>query len=183
MAIIPGGVRVGGFIAPTDSNDVYPVVDPIYGIGGFRVVAEEEDMLAIPQQRRRVGMIVYVDAEQMDYRLATSPPTATTSITDWEALDFTYVLPTASETVLGGIKIDNKTVELNTNSQLQTKTFEHNQAAASNTWSITHNLNKNPSVTIVDSGGTVVIGQIDYVSKNELTINFTAAFGGKAYLN
>ena len=34
MAAIPGSVRVGGFIAPTDSTDTYAVTDDAYGRGG-----------------------------------------------------------------------------------------------------------------------------------------------------
>jgi hypothetical protein len=35
MAVIPGGVKVAGFISPSDTTDEYPVIDPVYGIGGF----------------------------------------------------------------------------------------------------------------------------------------------------
>lgn len=59
----------------------------------------------------------------------------------------------------------------------------HKQPGASNTWTITHDLNKYPSVTVVDSGYTVVYGSIEYISKNELTITFTDPFAGEAYLN
>jgi hypothetical protein len=48
---------------------------------------------------------------------------------------------------------------------------------------ITHNLDKYPSVTIVDSGFTVVYGEIEYLSKNQLEITFTNPFSGEAYLN
>jgi len=48
---------------------------------------------------------------------------------------------------------------------------------------ITHNLSKFPSVTVVDSGNNIVIGDITYNDLNTLTINFTASFSGKAYLN
>ena len=67
-------------------------------------------------------------------------------------------------------------------------TFTQNQHSTSNTWTITHNLNRFPSVTVVDTGNTVVIGTIVYNSVNQLTITFFAggnalAFQGKAYLN
>ena len=67
-------------------------------------------------------------------------------------------------------------------------TYTHNQSSVSNTWTITHNLNRFPSVTVVDSANTVVIGTIVYNSVNQLTITFFAggsavAFQGKAYLN
>jgi len=62
-------------------------------------------------------------------------------------------------------------------------TYTHTQTSASATWTITHNLNCFPSVTIVDSAGTVVIGDVSYTNANTLVVTFVAAFGGKAYLN
>jgi hypothetical protein len=61
--------------------------------------------------------------------------------------------------------------------------YLHNQMSASATWNITHNLNKYPSVTIVNSAGDEVIGDVNYPSINTVQINFSAANGGKAYLN
>jgi len=62
-------------------------------------------------------------------------------------------------------------------------TYVHVQSVASDTWAITHNLDKYPSVTIVDSAGSVVMGECQYVSRNELVLVFSGAFSGKAYLN
>lgn len=59
--------------------------------------------------------------------------------------------------------------------------YTHNQSAASDTWVINHNLGFNPSVTIVDSAGTNVIGEIEYNTVNKLTLHFSSAFGGTAY--
>lgn len=61
--------------------------------------------------------------------------------------------------------------------------YTHDQATAAATWSITHGLNKYPSVTVVDSAGTVCFGRIQFSSANSLTVSFNAAFSGKAYLN
>ena len=63
------------------------------------------------------------------------------------------------------------------------KNFVYVQATSSDIWEITHNLNKYPAVTVVDSGGSVVIGEIVYIDKNNVRITFTSAFSGKAYLN
>ena len=60
---------------------------------------------------------------------------------------------------------------------------EHVQETADTTWTIKHNLKKYPSVTIVDNSGNVVIGDINHVSDTQLTLSFTTAFAGKAYLN
>ncbi len=63
------------------------------------------------------------------------------------------------------------------------KTFVYNQVTSSDVWEIEHNLDKYPSVTVVDSGGSVVVGEIVYIDKNNVRITFTSAFSGKAYLN
>lgn len=61
--------------------------------------------------------------------------------------------------------------------------YEHTQGAASTTWVITHALGKKPSVIVLASSGDTVIGDITYDSDNQLTITFSAAFSGTAYLN
>jgi hypothetical protein len=63
------------------------------------------------------------------------------------------------------------------------KTFVFTQAVASSVWNITHNLNKFPSVTIVDSSNREVEGDVLYIDNNSITLNFSAAFTGKAYIN
>jgi hypothetical protein len=63
------------------------------------------------------------------------------------------------------------------------RTFTRCFEVASDLWTITHNLGSYPSVTVVDSGNTVVIGEVDYTNANILTITFSAAFSGCAFLN
>lgn len=58
-----------------------------------------------------------------------------------------------------------------------------NQLSPLTTWNIVHNLNKYPSVTIVDSADSVVIGNITYINPNILTVSFSSGFAGTAYLN
>lgn len=59
----------------------------------------------------------------------------------------------------------------------------HNQSISSLEWTITHNLGKYPSVTIVDSSNAEVIGEVEFVDSNILKVKFSAAFSGKAYIN
>lgn len=70
-------------------------------------------------------------------------------------------------------------------SSLADKTFVHTQLQPSKEWTIVHNLDKYPSVTIVDTDEPprVIYGGIEYLSKNELKIIFTVAITGEAYLN
>ena len=63
------------------------------------------------------------------------------------------------------------------------ETYFHDQGVPSQVWTVQHNLNKRPSVTVVDSAGSDVIGNISYINDNELTITFNASFSGSAYLN
>jgi hypothetical protein len=63
------------------------------------------------------------------------------------------------------------------------KHYAHDQAQAEAQWVIEHNLNKYPSVTITDSAGDQVEGEVRYNGLNSLTVSFSAPFAGKAYLN
>ncbi len=67
-------------------------------------------------------------------------------------------------------------------------TYTHSQTSSSNTWTVTHNLNRYPSVTVVDTGGTILTAAVTYNSANQLTITFFSngsalATTGKAHLN
>jgi hypothetical protein len=62
------------------------------------------------------------------------------------------------------------------------KQYTHTQSSAATTWTVTHTLSGYPSVTVVDSAGTVVIGTVKYDSTSQITITFESAFSGKAYL-
>lgn len=62
-------------------------------------------------------------------------------------------------------------------------TYVHPQISASREWQIRHNLGKHPSVTVVDSANSVVVGDIEYLSTEELIIRFTSEFAGRAFLN
>jgi len=68
-------------------------------------------------------------------------------------------------------------------SGLADKTFEFTQGVPAVTWNIQHNLGKFPSITVIDTADTVVTGQYTYIDNNNVTLTFSAAFAGKAYLN
>ena len=61
--------------------------------------------------------------------------------------------------------------------------YEHTQGVTSNSWVITHNLGFKPNVTVVDSAGNIVEGEIAYTNSNSLTVSFSSAFSGKAYIS
>lgn len=61
--------------------------------------------------------------------------------------------------------------------------YVHTQASAATTWAITHNLKFYPNVSIVDSALSHVMGEVTYINENSLTVSFTSAFSGKAFLS
>ena len=61
--------------------------------------------------------------------------------------------------------------------------YTHTQGTPESTWVVTHNLGFNPNVTVQDSAGTIVEGEITYTTLNNLTLTFTSAFSGYAYLS
>ena len=60
---IPNTISLTGPIAPTSLNDVYPTHFSIFGKGGHREVDTLQDRNRIPEERRSLGMTVYVISE------------------------------------------------------------------------------------------------------------------------
>jgi len=62
-------------------------------------------------------------------------------------------------------------------------TFVFTQAVAATTWNIQHNLGKFPSVSVINNNNVVINGEVTYIDNNNIQLNFSAGFSGKAYLN
>ena len=61
--------------------------------------------------------------------------------------------------------------------------FTHVQSDASAVWSIVHNLGFYPSVTLCDASGDEILGDISFADENTLTVSFSEAVSGTAYLS
>jgi len=61
--------------------------------------------------------------------------------------------------------------------------FEFQQASGATVWTINHNLDKFPSVTIKLADGTQVQALVTHTNNNTLTITFSGENSGTAYLN
>ena len=83
--------------------------------------------------------------------------------------------------VIGGSNIE--VIREGPRAYVNSITFVYEQAQASDTWEIVHNLNKYPSVVIVDSAGTEIYPAVHYDSKNKCTVTMNGAIKGKAFLN
>ena len=84
---IRGGVPVMGFISPNNSYDTYPVIEPLYGIDGLRNVNTLDELICIPDERRRAGMIVGVFGGSVYFKLKNIEWDG--SIDDWDEIELT----------------------------------------------------------------------------------------------
>ena len=62
-------------------------------------------------------------------------------------------------------------------------TYEFTQTNPASTWQITHNLNKYPSVTILDSNKERIYAPVNFTNKNSLSIDFSEPVAGTAIMN
>lgn len=70
-----------------------------------------------------------------------------------------------------------------TKRDFESQSFLYIQSTPSDTWVIPHFLGFQPNVSVTDSSGGSVIGDVHYDSTTTLTITFGAAFSGQAYLS
>ena len=68
-------------------------------------------------------------------------------------------------------------------SGIDDKHYEFRQLTPSARWEVEHNLKKYPAVSIVDSAGTAVMGEIEYINENKVILVFQGAFAGRAFFN
>jgi len=61
--------------------------------------------------------------------------------------------------------------------------YVYTQGSPSTVWTINHNLNFYPNLTIEDSAGSIVEGEVAYLSLNSLQVTFSGGFSGTAYLS
>lgn len=61
--------------------------------------------------------------------------------------------------------------------------YRHIQNSPALTWTVVHNLNFFPNVTVFDSGDSQVEGATTHIDETTLTISFSSAISGKAHLS
>ena len=64
-----------------------------------------------------------------------------------------------------------------------TPAYVHIQATPAAVWTINHPLGYHANITVVDSAHTQVEGDVNYPSVSTITVRFSAAFAGQAYLS
>jgi len=110
-------IPLSGLITPINLSDKYPVIDPIYGIDGFRNLSTTQSMYNLPLEKRRAGMVVGV-ADRVStnvyyYKLKPQNNGVTWSVGDSTNWDGFLNSPTASIPVKH--TIINETLDVPTN--------------------------------------------------------------------
>lgn len=67
--------------------------------------------------------------------------------------------------------------------KLEDFTYVWSPSSALATWLIPHNLNRFPSITVVDNTGELVLTNAEYLDANTVSIEFSVPLMGTAYLN
>jgi hypothetical protein len=61
--------------------------------------------------------------------------------------------------------------------------YRHTQNTALTTWTVNHNLNFYPNVTVYNTAGDQVEGVVNHTNETQLTITFSSAIAGKAHIS
>lgn len=189
---LSGGVQVFGFISPSDTTDQYPVIDPLYGIDGFRNVDTLSDLNNIPTLRRRAGMVVGVSGGTTYYKLNLPPWNNT--ISDWSIFNIGSsggtisgdYLPLSGGTVSGGTEFTNgltaNTISATTYLNLPQDIFVTGGTYSGDTITFTNNSGGTFNVSgLTFSGGSSVLG--DYLPLSGGTVTGETIFTQGLYSN
>ncbi len=94
---------------------------------------------------------------------------------------------TIQRNVIGSVELVNTVPNSVTVSQVAVGSgdlhFEHTQSVASDQWDVTHNLNKKPAVSVLDSNDYVVYAIVHHITNNRVIIEFNVPTFGKAVFN
>jgi len=99
------GLRLTGKIKPMSESETYPVLDPKYGVDGLRNVSLIGEMYSIPQERRKLGMVVGVGVtgnSGIYYKLIREPGSTLTTSLDWGVFNSGTITYTGGTGSTGG---------------------------------------------------------------------------------
>lgn len=106
-----------------------------------------------------------------------------TSSYDYEDDNNFIVIDVTAVNTNGSLTDEAYYVFSNTTTTVGDKKYAHEQSSAAATWTITHNLDKQPAVSVVDSTNNIIICEVEYTSLNQVELRFSTPYSGKAYFN
>jgi len=134
---------------------------------------------SLPYLQRLIGLNIIISDRRDISRYGVYTLNSLTQVDSSSVyeMDLTFILGNSVLTALQYYSIQIDSVE---NAD---KHFEFTQGTPSTQWDIVHNLSKFPSISVVDTGNTTVIGSYDYINADRVVLNFSTPFAGKAFLN
>ena len=134
---------------------------------------------SLPYLQRLIGLNIIISDRRDISRYGVYTLNSLTQVDSSSVyeMDLTFILGNSVLTALQYYSIQIDSVE---NAD---KHFEFTQGTPSTQWDIVHNLDKFPSISVVDTAGTTVIGSYEYVTNNRVILNFSEPFAGRAFLN
>jgi hypothetical protein len=161
------------------------VYEQDYDLGDFVTAQSRKWNITMDAQIIEVKEIYETDGVKLEVTFGTNIPTILTKLKQ-----LTKKTPSIEKSNVTTADVPTKISQLTNDTEFITvedipkvSTYSYSQISPQTTWTIAHNLGKYPSVMVVDSGGNIVIGDINYISENEITVIFNSAFSGVAYLN
>jgi len=91
-----------------------------------------------------------------------------------------YVPVQSVNTKIGNVVIDYSDINADPVNHVK---YYHVQSSANSTWTIYHNLNFYPNVTVLNSSNQTIEADIQYLDANSVRIVMNASTSGKAYLS
>jgi|DEB0MinimDraft_6_1074348.scaffolds.fasta_scaffold142885_1 hypothetical protein len=136
-------------------------------------------VVSLPFLQRLVGENIIIQDVRASARFGVYKLNSLTLVSD-DIYDMSLTYVSGNSTLA---RLKYYSIQYDEASNVSDKHFVFTQANPSAQWTIVHNLNKYPSVAVVNNNDIVVNGEIEYTSLNELTATFSGGFSGKAYLN
>lgn len=135
------------------------------------------------EQVRDIIAAALVEGTGIDIVVNDLGDTITITNTGVVEIDEVVTYATGAEPSLSGVADGTLWVEYGTGiTEELTLGYTHVQASPDTTWVINHPLAFYPNVTIVDSSNRQVEGDVEYTDADTITVTFSAAFAGKAFL-
>lgn len=131
--------------------------------------------------------ITFDDNGSLKVKISEEPDNSLVAKDDGLHVDISQVEDSLSTKFGDKLRLGDNTIQLlNKNNDVISevaRTFIFEQGRASNEWVIIHNMNKYPSVVVVDSSGNEIESSVEYNTRDKLIIRLNASFSGKAFLN
>ena len=105
------------------------------------------------------------------------------SISSKSKIEYDTTIEGSTTYIYSLVPIDGYALAASIDNEDISSVYIYEQVTPSDTWVINHGLNTRPSITVVDSAGDVVVGSETYNDNYTVTIKFSSAFSGEAYLN